>query len=226
MLDHLRVLIVEDEVLIAETIKDYFIELGVVDIKLCFNKIDALILLETNQFDFITLDIRMHGMMDGIELGEKLSKLKIPFSYISANSDIETAKKMLSTDVLSFISKPIKKNEFKVNVSLILRSLNKKTNVIVQILDGNNLIDVNLENLMYIKAEGNYLEFFFEDSKTKIFRNTLENVLINLNSFDFQRSHRSYIVNKKYIKSANSSLVFLTNNLSLPGSRNYKLNLS
>ena len=48
MLHDLSVLIVEDEVLFAETIKDYFKELGVADIKLCFNKIEALILLETN----------------------------------------------------------------------------------------------------------------------------------------------------------------------------------
>lgn len=223
MFDKIKALIVEDEVLTAETIKDFLIELGLTDIKMCFNKSEALILLETNNFDFVTLDIRMKGINDGIELGEKLSIIGIPFVYISANSDIETAKKMLSTNVLSFVSKPIKKDEFKVNVSLILRSLNLKKNVIVQILDGNSLVDVNLENLMYIKAEGNYLEFFFQDSKTKIFRNTLENVLIHLNSFDFQRSHRSYIVNKKYIKSANSSVILLTNDFSLPGSRNFKL---
>eukprot|EP01041_Mallomonas_annulata_P038039 gene38039-61465_t len=95
MLNDLRVLIVEDEVLIAETIKDYLIEFGLMKIELSHSKLHALKLIENIQFDLVLLDIRMKGLFDGIEIGQFLSEIHIPFMYVTAHSDMEMAKKML-----------------------------------------------------------------------------------------------------------------------------------
>ncbi|NVK51806.1 MAG: LytTR family transcriptional regulator DNA-binding domain-containing protein [Flavobacteriaceae bacterium] len=82
---------------------------------------------------------------------------------------------------------------------------------------------VYLESLIYIKSEGNYLEFFTEQEKY-LDRNQLKKVLEEL-PVNFVKIHRSYIINKNYIKLINSTSVVLTTEVEIPLSRTFKKNL-
>lgn len=84
----------------------------------------------------------------------------------------------------------------------------------------NNKTKVYLKDLKFIKAAGNYLEF-----------HTIEKVILDRNKLklledqlppNFIRTHRSYIINKNYIISANSASVFIKPNLETPLSRSFK----
>jgi DNA-binding LytR/AlgR family response regulator len=55
-------------------------------------------------------------------------------------------------------------------------------------------------------------------------RNLLKNVLEQLPP-NFTKTHRSYIVNKNYIKTINSDSVVLTPNIEIPISRTFKNNV-
>lgn len=86
-----------------------------------------------------------------------------------------------------------------------------------------NKTKVYLEELQYVKSEGNYVEFHSPELKT-LDRNKLQNILSKLPP-NFIRVHRSYIVNKNKIKSFNSSSVFLKSGKEIPLSRTFKSNL-
>ncbi|WP_422106619.1 ligand-binding sensor domain-containing protein [Winogradskyella sp.] len=88
----------------------------------------------------------------------------------------------------------------------------------------NNKSKVYLDLLKFIKSDGNYLEFVTDD-KTIIDRNKLKDVLNELPP-NFVRVHRSYVVNKNYIVSQNSTTVYLDSNIEIPRSRTFKSNLA
>ncbi|MEM9052888.1 MAG: two-component regulator propeller domain-containing protein [Bacteroidota bacterium] len=84
----------------------------------------------------------------------------------------------------------------------------------------NSKTKVYLKDLKYIKAAGNYLEFYTTD-KTLMDRNKLKDVEAQLPP-NFIRTHRSYILNKNFIHSANSTSVFVKPNIETPLSRTFK----
>ncbi|MDT0557991.1 two-component regulator propeller domain-containing protein [Ichthyenterobacterium sp. W332] len=84
----------------------------------------------------------------------------------------------------------------------------------------NNKTKVYLKDLKYIKAAGNYLEFHTSE-KVILDRNKLK-LLEGQLPPNFIRTHRSYIVNKNYITSANSASVFIKPNTETPLSRSFK----
>ena len=88
----------------------------------------------------------------------------------------------------------------------------------------NNKTKVYFKDLKYIKAAGNYLEFYTDD-KTIIDRNKLKVIEVELPP-NFIRTHRSYVVNKNYILSANSTSVIIKPNIETPLSRTFKGSLS
>ncbi|TVZ56165.1 7TMR-DISM extracellular protein 2 [Lutibacter sp. Hel_I_33_5] len=87
----------------------------------------------------------------------------------------------------------------------------------------NNKSKVYLNSLKYIKSDGNYIEFHIEEKKI-VDRNKLKTLQETLPS-NFVRIHKSYIINKNYIKTTNSNSIILHTDIVIPLSRHYKKNL-
>ena len=103
----IRVLIVEDEPLIAEDIaqgleKNEFLVSAVV-----YSKEDAMEQLNINLPDMVLLDINLSGEMSGIEIAEKINtQYNIPFIFITSYSDKQTLEKAKFTEPSGYIVKP------------------------------------------------------------------------------------------------------------------------
>ena len=103
----IRVLIVEDEPLIAEDIaqgleKNEFLVSAVV-----YSKEDAIEQLNSNLPDLVLLDINLSGEMSGIEIAEKINtQYNIPFIFITSYSDKQTLEKAKFTEPSGYIVKP------------------------------------------------------------------------------------------------------------------------
>ena len=82
---------------------------------------------------------------------------------------------------------------------------------------------IYLNDLKLLKADRNYVEFYYGD-KMMTDRNQLKNILKQLPP-NFVKVHRSFIVNKNYIKVINSKSLLLDSNLEVPVSRTFKENL-
>jgi len=82
---------------------------------------------------------------------------------------------------------------------------------------------LNIKELLYIKSDGHYLEFYTkESSKPEIDRNTLKEMTERLASEGFAQIHKSYLVNLDYIRIINSTKLMLEDGTWLPLSRTYK----
>ena len=70
---------------------------------------------------------------------------------------------------------------------------------------------INLDKVVYLKADGNYTDFYFNDGKTKTHLSTLSSFLTDIEiayaesniPSPFFRMGRSYIVNTDYLASVN-----------------------
>ncbi|MDC9721612.1 MAG: 7TM diverse intracellular signaling domain-containing protein [Urechidicola sp.] len=87
----------------------------------------------------------------------------------------------------------------------------------------NNKEKIYLKNLKHIKSDGNYLEFYLDKGKV-IDRNRLK-LIKEMLPTNFIQTHRSYIINKNFIKSTNNSSVIIFPDIEIPISRKYKNNV-
>jgi DNA-binding NarL/FixJ family response regulator len=102
-----RILIVEDEPLIAEDIaealrrNDYFVS------AIVYSKEEALSELHCNRPDVVLLDINLNGGMEGIDIADHIAAAyNIPFIFLTSYSDRTTVARSKVTEPAGYIVKP------------------------------------------------------------------------------------------------------------------------
>jgi DNA-binding LytR/AlgR family response regulator len=212
------ILIVEDEVLIAEFLKDTLISVGFQQIKLAHSKTEALEAIKAFEPGLVLLDIRMENDLDGISVAETISATNnIPFIFITAHSDKEILQKALATKPAAYLTKPFKKVDVFAAVSLAIQEQEYKTRKFI-FKDGFTTIALACQDILYIESEGNYIYVVTNNRKYTI-RHSLEWCLQHLPESQFKRIHRSFIVNTDKIEKSNAKSVFIPGR-ELPKSRN------
>jgi two-component system, LytTR family, response regulator LytT len=219
--ENIRILIVDDEVLIAETLKDYLQKLGFKQIKMTHSKKETFELLSFWKPHVALLDIRMEELYDGLEIGQQFkSDYKIPFMYVTAHSDMEMTQRILKSKPDGYITKPIRINELMINLGMVIQRFQEVQNeILIEFKNGYDNERIHLNELLYIKAEGNYVEIFLQNRKVVV-RNTLEAILLEINNELIVRIHRSFAVNTQKIKKRSSTEIDL-GEVQLPISRSY-----
>ncbi|MDG2448821.1 MAG: response regulator transcription factor [Saprospiraceae bacterium] len=109
MAENYRIIIVEDEVLIAEDLRDVIESLGYEVADVCHNSERALDQIHTLRPDMVILDINIRGTKTGIEVGQIIQdNYDIPFIYLSSLSDRDTLNKAKITRPRGYLVKPFK----------------------------------------------------------------------------------------------------------------------
>ncbi|MFT5761955.1 MAG: tetratricopeptide (TPR) repeat protein [Polaribacter sp.] len=85
-----------------------------------------------------------------------------------------------------------------------------------------NKSKIYLNSLVYIKTEDHYLNFFTNNNKKEFLRGTIAEILKQLPP-NFVKCHRSFIVNKNFIKSNNNKEIILIDETIIPITRGFKL---
>ena len=120
----IKILIVEDEMIIAANISLQLSSLGYEVTGIIPRGGEALIHIEQQQPDILLLDINLKGDIDGIETAQLMQKsFNIPVIYLTANTDEAHFNKAKSTNPYAFISKPFKKLDLQRAVELTVNRL-------------------------------------------------------------------------------------------------------
>jgi len=123
-----RILIVEDEALIAQDIKYCLEELGHKVHNIVMNGDNALDAITHPDLDLVLLDINIKGSLSGIDLGDIIkNNYQLPFVYLTASSDDETLNMAKSTLPYGYIVKPFNSRDLKVNIDLALHKYQSET---------------------------------------------------------------------------------------------------
>jgi len=214
-----KILIVDDEVLIAEDLKDILNKFNINNIAMAHDKREAMDRLNEFSPDIALLDIRMLKELDGLEIGEYINqKSKIPFIYITAHSDVETIKKIVKTKPVAYITKPYKNSEIYAALLMADEALAQSVKNQLTFKDGYTTIKLSLSEIDYVESDGNYIHIHTKQKKYTL-RNSLEWFKQSVPDDLFVQTQRSFIVNRGKITKATSKSVFI-NEIEIPISRN------
>ena len=115
--DKKRILVVEDEGIVAMTLEDSLFNLGYEVAGTADDSRSAIELAEKEKPDLILMDIRLRGDIDGIETVERINeKMDVPVIFLTAHSDEETLSRMLKTRPYGFLVKPFREKELYANI--------------------------------------------------------------------------------------------------------------
>ncbi len=116
-----RILIVEDEMIIARELESRLTGLGYEVVGIASSGREALQLAEQAQPNLVLMDIVLKGDMDGIEAaGEIRRRFALPVVYLTAYTDETTLKRAKVTEPFGYIVKPFSERELRANIEMAL----------------------------------------------------------------------------------------------------------
>ncbi|TGC08998.1 response regulator [Methanolobus halotolerans] len=123
-----KILVVEDENVVALEIKKRLIRLGYVVPSVAASGKDAIIKAKGFLPDLVLMDIRLKGEMDGIEAAQEIrTQLGIPVIYLTAHSDEETLKRAKQTEPEGYILKPFVEDDLRTIIEVALYKYQKQS---------------------------------------------------------------------------------------------------
>lgn len=228
MQQQISILIVEDELLIAQDLKEILEEVGYTEIFKARNYQQAIDALTNNKIDVALLDINLNDTKSGIDLGNHINQnLHIPFIYITSYSDAETIAQVKPTKPSAFLLKPYSKIHLLASLEIALFNYssninaadkaidnkvdeNKDNDLIINnhllIKDNYQYVKVPLDEIFWFESDKNYVEVK-TNAKKYLIRSSLKKLQENLPVNLFVKCNKQQIINLKKVESFNSNSV-------------------
>lgn len=131
----IRILIVEDEPLIAKNIAMYLNNNDYEVSAIAYDPDDALHQLKRNPPDFALLDINLESEKDGIDIATHINQYHfIPFVYLTSYSDKDTLERAKQTNPAGFIVKPFNEKTLFATIEIALNNHARQANAHVPVL--------------------------------------------------------------------------------------------
>jgi signal transduction histidine kinase len=116
-----KILIVEDELIVAHSIQMRLELYGYVIAGLAKSGEEAMRMVAENNPDIVLMDIRLSGKLDGIAAAEEIRKSHdVPIIFLTAYSDDETLSRAKITEPFGYIIKPFETRELVNNIEIAL----------------------------------------------------------------------------------------------------------
>ena len=218
----IKIAIVDDEMLARQVLEEYCSKIDNFQLVLSTgNPLEFINFTQQNEVDLIFLDIEMPEL-NGLEILRSMVK---PPKVILTTAYSEYALESYNYGVVDYLLKPIKIERFikainKVSSSKITQTKKNTGNEELQIKHDGMPVNILFKSILYIQSFGNYLKIF-TDSRMYLISETLINITTLL-SENFQRTHKSYIINLERITKATRSYLLIENN-KIPVSAMYKV---
>ena len=124
-----RILIVEDEHIVAIGIKRMLKDLGYTVTGVASSGEDAIVKAESTFPDVVLMDIMLKGDMDGVKAAKEIKeKFDIPVVYLTAYSNNEILERAKTTEPLGYIIKPFDEKDLYSNIEVALHRYRKNKN--------------------------------------------------------------------------------------------------
>jgi signal transduction histidine kinase len=125
-----KILVAEDEAIVAEAIAESLKKQGYQVVAIVTNGEEAIEKAAQNQPDLVLMDIVLEGDMDGIVAAEKIRTLfQIPTVFLTAYADEETLKRAKLTDPFGYIIKPFQQKDLYVTIEIALHRHESETKI-------------------------------------------------------------------------------------------------
>lgn len=229
-----KILVVEDEIIIADNICSTLKNIGYTVLEPAINYSEAIQIIETQEPDLAILDIQLSGKKTGLELAKKIKEeYNFPFIFLTSNADVVTINEAKKLAPPAYLIKPFTKDELYASIEIVIHNytenkdkVNNEALIIkdsIFVKEKGALVKVILEDILYIKSSHIYIEIVLKSKQKYIVRFSLNEIIDKLPS-SFIRIHRGFIINSMYLIQINNSSLKVGDEI-LPIGKTYKLNI-
>lgn len=238
----IRILAVEDNPLHQENIMLLLDAMGYDLAGVADNASDALQLLISVQPDLLLMDIEIIGEQDGVQLAEKVSRIRpTPIIFTTALKDTTTMARASAMEPYAYLIKPLEENNLQAAIELAVYRFakereRKEAGSVLPIWDN----DVFFRDSLFTKQGGKLVKIPFDEilaisvskdrycsvqTKTEAFmvRSSLSEIAQKLPSNIFIQVHRSHLIMARAITSIDEAEgAVQLGSLSIPMGKSYR----
>ena len=106
-----RILIAEDEALIAWELRDRLKRLGMTVVGVVDSAAAAIQAATHDRPDVVLMDIQLRGERNGIDAAQEMRQLGVPVVFLTAHSDRATLERAQQTEPFGYIVKPFQERD-------------------------------------------------------------------------------------------------------------------
>lgn len=152
----IKILVVEDEPIIALNLRQTLRELGYEVVGIANNRCNTLKILDDKSKipDLILMDIYLQGPTTGIMLANEFKDTfpNIPIIFLTANSELSTITEASETLAYGYLIKPYKKNHLLAAIEVAIKKANEDNKNTIDLTTVKN-INKSLEQKLFLDTE-------------------------------------------------------------------------
>jgi DNA-binding NarL/FixJ family response regulator len=135
LMNELRVLIVEDEPIIAENISMYLNNMDFIVSGIAYDDEEAKQQLKQNTPDAVLLDINLESEQDGIQIADYINKnYQLPFLFLTSYADKETLDRAKKVEPWGYVVKPFNEKTLLASLEIAVFNFAQRSNKQVPLL--------------------------------------------------------------------------------------------
>ncbi len=234
----MTLLIVEDEPIHADRFEMLAEQLGYAVAGVYDNAFDALDCFHRSAPDVLLLDINLRGDVDGIQLAERIHRIRpVPVVFVTALQDDETFALAQRTRPEAFILKPFDSLQLQRAIELAVSRLSEADAAAPPDFGHNDLVlsdcffvkvrgkleKVTFDDILFLEADGRHCLLHTAQGNKFAIRIPLSDLESKLPAADFARTHRSYVIALRWLKSVDiQNMLVLVKDRPVPLSRSHR----
>lgn len=187
---------------------------------LSFNKcMDLYGMIEINERvpDILIMDVNLQDG-NGIQTVKDIQALHPGIKVIYLTGILQYATEIFQTDPIYFLTKPINENKLADAIEKAKKTIeNDRSDSIVIKTNGSEVL-IYRKEIVYIESQGRKLVFYMNNG-TEIGVYEKMDIMQDQLGSNFVRSHKSFLINMKYIVERNNQEFYLSNGSVLPISK-------
>ena len=237
-----RILIIEDEILLSQDITIRLSKMGYMVVGAAQSYNQAVAMLNEETPDIAIVDIRIKGDKDGIEVGRYINEnMDIPFIFLTSHADEQYVERAKAVSPYAYMLKPFNDREIQIAIEMALLNFSQNKpeagiskqqehdqtdNEVLPVKNSFFLKKdlhyekVSFNDTLWLEAESNYTVFYTKNGKY-IYSTVLKHIEVKLPQPQFLRVHRSYIVNVGNVTGFDRTMLYVGEK-SVPVSKQYQ----
>lgn len=216
----LKILIIEDDLLIATDIKSCMEDAGYEVIGIARDRSEAMQLVKVSSPDLAIIDITLGNLEEeGIRIAKEiLSQHWIPFIYLTAHSDEKMIRKGADTSPSAYLFKPFREGELLAQVMLAHENFVKMAASRTEAPRTENFyfpsksghIRVRPDEILFLKAQGHCTDVYLTyDKRPQMIGTNLGTLEKYFTTANFIRLSKSLFINLDHLKQIERTHVFM-----------------
>ncbi|WP_116125541.1 LytR/AlgR family response regulator transcription factor [Lewinella sp. IMCC34183] len=219
-----RILIVEDEFIISDTIAELLRDNGYRVAGEAISYEEAVKLYEEETPDLALLDIRLSGARTGIDVARYLAARPDPIPFVFLTSQVDDAHIGLARDTFpaGYLSKPIQTTSLLATIAVALHNhQGQRREETVSLRAGQATHLLPVATIRHLQADHVYVRVTLTDQKPLVLRRSLGELVKEIDNPNIVQTHRSHAVNLQHVTRYDNRSVYV-DGASIPVSDTYR----